>query len=481
MQQTSINAENTGLSRAISAGIVLKLLLFFALALNTRFVMDEFWQFGQAKYLWNGLYDTIWPVKAMGFALYYKIAHILGWDAVSMLLAGRILAAVLATATLAVVYKIARALGQDRLRALIVVLVILCFSTFMERAFRLRSEPVALFFASLALWAAVSEKRAMFWAGIASGCAFLATQKSVYFNAAMIVAVAGDASLRDGLKAALRDVSRFLVGLALALVLYALLLGGADAGRVFVSLFTGPAQLATGGGALYEGLRGFITQTLTRNLGPYAICAVGIFLALMRGKNLSRAERVALVFALLITALVFRHNQPWPYIFTMCIPFLALFAPYIWDRVEMHRIARRLVMAAFGVLVGISVMRNVTYLDHSNHLQRAVISQADALLAPGDHYFDGIGMLPNHMDSPRIWLDAPGVRRLKQADWDAFAETFHATSPKLVILNYRIDSIATELTPLISGYGPVGLNLLQRETRPQTPDRAALFLEIYTH
>ena len=42
--------------------VAIKLLILAALALNSVIVMDEFVQLGWAKYLGNGLFDTIWPV-----------------------------------------------------------------------------------------------------------------------------------------------------------------------------------------------------------------------------------------------------------------------------------------------------------------------------------------------------------------------------------------------------------------------------------
>ncbi|TIN81715.1 MAG: hypothetical protein E5X94_04890, partial [Mesorhizobium sp.] len=126
--------------------IVLKIALLFALAWNCRFVMDEFGQLGYAKHLFNGLFATVQPSKAVGSAAFYKLAHLIGWDATSILLVGRMQTALLACATIALVYACARALGEDRVRALAIVLVLLCFSNFMERIFRTIAEPLAVFF-----------------------------------------------------------------------------------------------------------------------------------------------------------------------------------------------------------------------------------------------------------------------------------------------------------------------------------------------
>ena len=110
-----------------------KLALLFLFAATSRFVMDELGQLGFAKYLGHELFRTLWPAKAVGFQIFIKLAHLIGWDAVSIVLIGRIQTALLGCAILAMIYACARLLGQDRLRALVIVLVLLSFSNFIER------------------------------------------------------------------------------------------------------------------------------------------------------------------------------------------------------------------------------------------------------------------------------------------------------------------------------------------------------------
>ena len=130
----------------------------------------------------------------MGFAVFIDLAHLIGWDARSMLLIGRMETAVLACGTLALVYAIARSLGQSRTRAALVVLVLLSFSNFIERIFETRAEPLATFFGTAALLAAVrsDRRRGIVGAGVPGGLAFLATQKSIYFDVALGLAVIGE-------------------------------------------------------------------------------------------------------------------------------------------------------------------------------------------------------------------------------------------------------------------------------------------------
>src|SRR5437879_3854811 len=123
-------AGSRRLTMYLHALIALKIVLLFLLAWNCRFVMDEFGQLGYAKYLFNELFVTVQPSKAVGATAFYKLAHLIGWNATSILLVGRIQTTMIGCAIVATLYACARALGEDRLRALVIVLLLLCFSNF---------------------------------------------------------------------------------------------------------------------------------------------------------------------------------------------------------------------------------------------------------------------------------------------------------------------------------------------------------------
>lgn len=229
---------------AVTFLVALKLIILLGFALNTRFVMDEFGQLGYAKYFGHGLFETILPAKAVGSTAFYKLALFIGWDAPSMALAGRIMTAIVACATLAIVFSTARALGEDRLRALCIILILLSFSNFIERIFRTIAEPLAVFFAAAALLvvlrgSAITYKR-VFVAGLLSGLAFLMTQKSVYFNLALGLGLTLDALLSGDWKGCIKRGIWLVAGWLLAIVGYCFLFGGSDPLPVAHSLFFGP-------------------------------------------------------------------------------------------------------------------------------------------------------------------------------------------------------------------------------------------------
>ena len=450
----------------IGAAIALKLGILFAFSWHTLFVMDEFWQFGQSKYLLEEFFDSIWPAKAVGYVAFYKLAHLIGWDSTSMLLIGRLQTAALACVTLMLVYHCGRSLGQKRLTAMMVVLVLLGFTNFLERIFRTISEPLALFFAVAALLAVLrgdpDRTARLLLAGILSGLSFLATQKASYFNLALGLGLVADAIGRGNFRTVFWRGSTLLAGWMVPLVVYCLIFGGFGAVKVAENLIFGPLEVAVHGGEAYEGLQSFVMQTLGRNFILYLFCFAGMALAASRFPTLSSPERIALVHALVMTVLIFCHNQPWPYVFLMVLPFIALWSTYCIGEVPrgFHRLSKYWIVLVLGILLSFSM--NFAYFRYENHHQLDLISRAERVLGEKQTYFDGTGMLPNRKESPYVWLDrATIVRTLAQGRDSKTYDQLIEHPPKIILWNYRL----TAIDPLIGSfvrdsYVNVGSNLL---------------------
>jgi hypothetical protein len=434
------------LVKAVPYVVAAKLAVLLVLTWNTRFVMDEFVQLGQAKYLGHGFFDTIWPVKAVGYTVFYKIAHLLGWNAASILLIGRLQTFVVACAVIAMVYTSARALEATSRQALMAVLVLLGFSSFIEQIFRTRSEPLAVLFGVAALLVVMRGARPTAWriavAGILSGLAFITTQKSIYFNVALGLGLLLDAFL---VKDFLRGVARgalLVLGWTIPVIAYCLAFGGSDPLPVAQNLFFGPVDLVTEVPKAYPGLRGYIWQTLSRNALLYILCFVAMAIEMPRLRRAAPPRRIALVFSVAITLLVFAHNQPWPYVFVMALPFVALWIPTLLEAVSGKPRYALLVGAVLAIAITLSFARNLSYFRLGNGEQLGVIARAEQLLGPADRYFDGNGMLPNRWEPSTLWLDVPlVVRTLQQGERSEAYRIFAQRPPKLVIWSYRMDSI----------------------------------------
>ena len=330
-----------------------------------------------------------------------------------MLLIGRMETAVLACGTLAIIYGCARAIGNDRVRSLGIILVLLCFSNFIERIFETRGDPLAVFFAAASLLVVLrgdpDKPRDSLAAGILTGLAFLATQKSLYFNVALGLALVGDALLARRYKAAVSRGAWLLLGWALTIAAYCFVFGGTAPLPALRNLLLGPVEVATHGADAYANLRQYVVQTLTRNALLYAFCFGGMVLSLLRITKLDGRKRIALIFSVVITAFVFAHDQPWPYVFIMAIPFMALWALEPLDALAGKRVYVAAAWAVLGIAVLTSFARNVQALKIDNHAQLALVDRAEKLVGPGEVYFDGVGMLPNRAEPSTLWLDRHAI------------------------------------------------------------------------
>ncbi|RWC64484.1 hypothetical protein [Mesorhizobium sp.] len=449
----------------VSVLVALKIVLLFTFAWNARFVMDEFVQLGWAKYFSNGLFDTIWHPKAVGYAVFYEIAHLIGWDARSILLAGRTQTALLACATIALVYACARALGEDRIRALVIVLLLLCFSNFMERIFRTIAEPLAVFFAVAALLVVLRARelsgRQLVAAGILSGLSFVATQKSIYFNFALGLGLVADAALAKRYAAGMARGAWLMLGWTVPIIAYCFIFGGADPVPIARNLIFGPLEIAARGGGDYGGLRRFVFQTLARNYVLYIFCFAGMALSLMQIMKLDERRRIALIFSIVITVLVFAHDQPWPYVFIMALPFMSLWSLTLLDGIATHTRYLRLAWIALGTAMAISFVTNVLYLRFDNAAQLELVARAGSLLAPGERYFDGVGMLPNRMEPTTLWLDKHYVlATLQEGKNSELYNVLSKSPPKLILWSYRMDYVYPVVAPLIlNSYVRIAPNL----------------------
>jgi hypothetical protein len=442
------------LSKILGALIALKIIILFTFAWHSRFVMDEFVWLGNAKYLFRRFFDTLWPAKTVGYALFYKLAHVSGWDAASILLIGRVQTALLGCAILALVYACARALGEDRPRALAIILVLLCFSNFMERVFRTIAEPLAVFFAVAALLVIVrgqaDRSRTLFVAGLLSGLSFLATQKAVYFNVALGVALLADAAVARRYFAGMRRGVWLVLGWGVAILAYCFAFGGFDPLPVAKSIVFGPVEVATRGGVEYGGLRRFVLQTLVRNPILYFFCFAGLGLGLAKLGSLNGPKRIALLFSAIITALVFAHDQPWPYVFLMTLPFLALWSLELLDRVSGNPRQLRFAVIALATAVALSFVSNIRYFRFDNASQLELVTRAEALIRPGQAYFDGVGMLPNRSEPTTLWLDRYYVlATLREGKRSEVYRALTRNPPKIILWSYRMDDISPVVGSLI--------------------------------
>lgn len=156
------------------------------------------------------------------------------------------------------------------------------------------------------------------------------------------------------------------------------------------------------------------------------------------------------MFTTVITVLVFTHDQPWPYVFIMALPFMVLwiFVPFEAVSSRQNYSVALYVLLALGVVAGF--VRNANYWQIDNAAQLELASRANSLLGPDELYFDGIGMLPNRFEPSTLWLDRHYI--LKTLDEGTSSEAYQVITkqaPAMIIWSYRMDGIHPVVAPLI--------------------------------
>jgi hypothetical protein len=435
--------------------ILVKLPLLALAALRARIVMDEFFQGALSIVIPDDFYHGYDPIKTVLYAYVFDLARRVTHDAASLMLAARVEGLALALVVVLLAGWIGKRLGRTTPEALFGVAVLLSFSNFMERSFRVRSDSVSVFFIAGAMTAAT-------WAGVPAaavsgvlvGAAFLSTQKAAFAVAALGIGWASGALRPASRIGAYAEALAFAAAFSAAVLVYAAWFGGFGTGALAVvkMVFLSPLDFAAHSLTYYSGLELYVTQTLERNVLPYALCAAGVSIVTLRIRELSDATRRLLTVALVVTPCVFLGVQTWPYVFVLPIVTLAVFSPEV-PRFVAHRAPGLATPVLLVLLAGLafSLHRNVRYLRDSNEDQLSIVRGVESFLGPEDRYLDGTWMIATRRHAGRIWWDSQGIRAVvesaKRGDFTELDAAF-AEQPKVVILNYRTQALG----PLLARY-----------------------------
>jgi hypothetical protein len=419
-----------------------KIGLLCVYAVHTQYVMDEYWQGGESLYL-REFYATYDPVKTVLYTYFYSIARMVSDTSVELMRAARVQTLLLVFAMLAILWRTWRNLDLGRDEALFALCVLLSFSNFMERAVRVRSDHVALFFdvaaVAVVCRGSVTSRWRAFAGGALIGLAFLSTQKAAYAALAMGIAMTIALVTTAGIRRAITTGAACLSGFLVALAAYAAYFSGR--GSVMKPAMTKPIDLVMNAAAYYPNMRYYVWQTLSRNWLPYLLAIGGLAIAFAGWKRATPARRFAMVFSTVFAALVFTNNQTWPYVFVSAIVFLAP-----WS-VEGLRVLRRvagqraeIAQLALVLVLAFSLARNFAYLEKDNAVQEAVSDQAERLLGPNDRYVDGIGMITTRRQAEHYWWDGMVIARMQEDARNGLFTNFTGLrrQPKLFVLNYRV-------------------------------------------
>jgi hypothetical protein len=465
----------------LSAFVAIKVGFVLIFALRGRWVMDEFITASMPLLIPEGFYRAVDPVKTILYVYVFGAARAAATDAMGVMTATRLAGFLLAAGTAAAVYRIVLSIRRSRIEALLAVAVLLSFSNFAERSFRVRSDTVAVFFEMAAVWALTRReagRREAILAGLSCGLAFVSTQKAVYGLLAAGLAIASGLVSRAERRQAVGEIVRFAAGFWGVVLLYAVAFGGTGFPGVLRSVFLGPMDVALHGADVYRGsLRKFVVQTLERNGDLWGLGVGGIALAFSRWRSLERAERRAVVAAAVIVPLVFSHAQPWPYVFVFAAAAVSLFATEVPLALVRSGVSRRMAWALVLALCATSLPRNVRYLAHDDSVQRRVVKEAESLLRSEDRYLDGTWMVVSRRHAGTVQWDTKVVTDIRAAASLGRFETLNAAfaeRPRVVILNFRTFALGPAIRRYLDGsYVRVFPNLLLSGTLVSPEERVA--------
>lgn len=440
----------------LCSAVLAKLCFMTAYAIRARWVMDEFAHGYFSKYLGLDLYRVVQPVKTALPLIPFHLPLTFFSDPLAVLYTWRIETLIVAILICAAVVLASGSLSGSRSAALLSLFTMLSFSNFLERAFRVRNDTFAVLFAVTALAVVIHDRnkhRGAWLSGVLVGLAFLCTQKSVFFVVSLGIAewVIGWASTRW--RAAIGCTLRYMAGIGIPLLGYCVAFGGWAFADVLTAIFLGPLRPGLVDAFAHPGLRRFVWQTLSRNALVYLLCVGGLVLVIAKWRGVEPRVRAAVGATAVVTASVFLHSQPWPYVFVMAMPFLALWPPHILATLPSRWRVSGLILIVG--LLSLSFVRNISYLKENKSTQFSVVQRAAMQMGPRDRYFDGIGMIPTREIAGRYpwwWWDAPNIEmmleRWNSGDTRGISDILH-DHPKLWIINYRFRPMRGIIGPIL--------------------------------
>jgi hypothetical protein len=367
------------------------------------------------------------------------------------------------------VYYLARGLFGVRSAAWS-VLLLAGFSNFLDRSIRVRTDllSTALSFGALYfVCASTLTVRTMAIAGLCLGLAFITTQKAAYFVLAFAVALTARAWIEGRLHP--HPIRRYLLMASASGAVFFIPLGGialwAQLTDRLDELIDQCFRYGVQTGLVaqtYSWTTIFMWESMERSPGFWAFGIIGAAALTAHAlrpprddtdeTRLARARLGALgLWSVTMLALIGRHTVKFPYVFMTLAPCLALAGafPLSWlgnyalDRVRSRpAIAVAILAAVAVVLVGIPARDHFMNLEAGRIVtQRQVMERAEALAAPDEAIFDGIGIVVTRRRATPWSMTARWQQeRMAGADYDLIG-ALRESRPTVSISNYRMKQL----------------------------------------
>jgi len=323
----------------------------------------------------------------------------------SILLAGRLASVAVAGCSAVLLVHIA-VRDNGRWGALLAVTLLFLSPTFLAHAYEIRTDtfvlPVQLVLLGLLLrrdrW-----RHAWWVAGLLVAAILLFSQKSLYFVAALQAVVIVH-TLLVGAAGKVRPLVRGLVvtnliGLALVLAYYALLMALSSDARAFLDENLGAAASTAFTPKPLSGKVEGLARSVMEAPLLYGLCFAGMALALTRPRQHPRLAGLALLDLALLSTIFF-HRGFFHYYVAYLEPWHTLMAAVtlgaLWKLGRQHRWLHGLVLVAVAGSVVWGGVRYDLYRHVHNGYQRAVMTHVVEAFDDKVQVFDGIGLLPGY-------------------------------------------------------------------------------------
>jgi hypothetical protein len=352
--------------------------------------------------------------------------------------------------------------------ALLAVLLAVTFTDFLDQSFRIRADVFSTMFALPAFYIVCSPRLGrvnVMLAGLALGLALVTTQKAIYFAVAFGLAVAARClfDLRAlPIVARVRSLASLGAGTALgaALPLASLFVWAAttDRWQGFVEnclLHGAKVGLIADS---YSFTTQYVWQSLDRNPVFWALGLLGLvgmlWWSIRKGPaegateqtESRRSQQIGLgVWTAVLLLMFWQHTAKFPYIFVNLTPCLAVCGA--WALAQFRQVVWRdrwpelLAITCCGGLVAAMLHIWPHYQRNRNNTlivqQWAVMERVDAITAPDDAVFDGIGMATTRVHAVPYSLTKRFFDERRAGANYPIIPFLVERQPKVAIENYR--------------------------------------------
>lgn len=363
---------------------------------------------------------------------------------------------------------------KDHFYGIITVLLLCCFTTFLERSFRIRTDLLSTLFsmpALVVLSGSFISGPLLIISGFFLGLAFLTTQKAIYFivsfYATIIISRIYLTGINmAGLKKLVVECSAILTGLIIPISILILYIFSSGTTNNFFKQCFFHAMQAGLIEKTYSYTWNYLAQSLQNDIFFWVLGIAGIFvllfetLELIKNKALISSCKIKTdrniismgVWSITILFFIIHHEIKFPYVFINIAPTLSICGSLILvqllqpGHLNAPKKEIKFKLCGFSIvffLLLTSVKWHHSALQQSSILQsqKAVMTRLDNITKNNDAVFDGIGIAVTRKKATPYSFTARWYNERRADPEFNIIETIKRTQPKALINNYRLNRL----------------------------------------